>query len=104
MFFFSERRDTFLEKCCEDDGIAKTFSFLSEKCSYISHILLVEVLQLKSAVTGDLGPEGYTRPAPFRSALALKWISECEKSHPDCKATGKKDSLPSRLVDVGNEL
>src|SRR5204863_7507921 len=31
---------TFLEKCCEDDGIVKTFSFLSEKCSYISHILL----------------------------------------------------------------
>jgi hypothetical protein len=96
---------TFLDECCEDDdpGIVKTFSFLSEKCSYISYILLLKVLQLKSAVAGDLGPEGYTRPAPLGSALALKWISECEKSHPNCKATGKKDLLPSRLIDVGDE-
>src|SRR5947199_7918936 len=64
----------------------------------------VEGPQLKAAVTGDLGPEGYTRPPPFGSALGLKWISTCEKFHPGCKATGKKGFLPSRLIDVGDEL
>lgn len=96
---------TFLDKCYEDDhtSIIKTFSFLSEKCWYISHLLLLMILSLKSVGAGDLRAKNYTKPAPFGFALALKWISECEKSHRNCKATGKKDFLPSRLIDIGDE-
>jgi hypothetical protein len=52
-------------------------------------------------VTGDLGPEGYTELPPRRSDLPLKWIAECEKSHPKCKSRMPNDFIPTRVIDVG---
>ncbi|PMD16357.1 HET-domain-containing protein [Hyaloscypha hepaticicola] len=53
--------------------------------------------------TKDLGREEYTTAPPSSSALALKWLTTCDNDHTKCKATGKKDLLPSRLIDVGDK-
>jgi hypothetical protein len=96
---------TFLGKCYThaQPGVVKTFSFSPEKGSYMSHILPLEVLRLTSSGTKDLGSEEYTTAPPSSSALALKWISKCDKYHKNCKATGNKNFLPSRLIDVGDK-
>ena len=53
--------------------------------------------------TKDLGHEEYTPAPPSSSALALKWLTTCDNDHTKCKATGKPDLLPSRLIDVGDK-
>jgi hypothetical protein len=107
--------------------LVKTFSFPQAKGSYMSHMLYLKVLRLtspgtkdlgrkefttalpsssalaSSPGTEDLGREEYTTAPPSSSALALKWLTTCDNDHTKCKATGKKDLLPSRLIDVGDK-
>ncbi len=83
--------------------LVKTFSFSPEKGSYMSHMLHLKVLRLTSPGTQSLGREEYATAPPSHSALAMKWLTKCDNDHTKCKASRKKDLLPTRLIDIGDK-